>query len=247
MTLSYREKILVILMLIVAIIYVGYQFLIMPAYTSYTNNQTELLAIQVKKAQAESYVARADNINAQLKDTSNKAINVAKPFLPSLDSVSLNVWAVNIATNNGFTIQSIAFSDPKATTIQLPVEKSATTAQTNYPINDFANVVNGINIQAPVSAAPKAPAANGKPDNNSVLESDISLSMTGQFSNVAAYLDAIKKTSRTAVVSSFTTSINDKGVLTLTCTINCYSVQKLDKSDKLVDINLPAPSGKNIM
>jgi Tfp pilus assembly protein PilO len=247
MTLSYREKILVILMLVVAIIYVGSQFLVMPAYNSYTKNQASLLTVTGKKIQAQNYVLLAANINSSLIKTQKDAIDTAKPFLPSLDSVSLNVWATNNATNNGFTIQSIAITDPKVTTIQLAPAKVASTAQASYPINDFANVVNGINNQAPITTPPKVPAANGKLDNNSVLESDISLSMTGQFSKVSAFLDAIKSSNRTAVVSSFTTSINDKGVFTLTCTINCFSVQKLDSSDKLVDINLPTPSGKNIM
>jgi Tfp pilus assembly protein PilO len=248
MTLSYREKILVVLLLVVAVIYLGIQFLIMPAYNSYTNNQSIVSELTDKKLLVQNNVSNVTNINVALQKAQANALNVAKPFLPTLDADILNVWANNIASSNGYTIQSIAITSPKATIIQLNPSKSENTLPNSYPIKDFANKVNGINNQGTAATTSQATApANGRLDNKSMLESDITLSMTGQFSNVSSFLNAIKNSKRTVNVSSFTATYNDKNVFIFTCTINCYAVQKLDSSDNLVDWNLPAPSGKSVM
>ena len=240
MTLSYREKILVILLLVVAVLYIGIKFLIMPVYDSYTKNQISLSDISNKKSVVENNVIIASNINKSLQEAQKKALDIAKPFFPTLDSDILNLWVANIVASKGLIIQQINITEPKVIDIQKPASQMQATS---YPINDFANIIKDIKNNIPSAASNNA---NSKISQSAVIMSEITLTMKDQnnaMPNTRGFLDAIIAQKRTVNVVSFSVARNEKNEMVFTCTLDCYAVQKLDDSDNLVDWTLPAPQG----
>lgn len=232
MMLSYREKILIILLLVVAVLYVGIQFLVMPAYNSYTNNQAALSDISDKKSAAENNVIIAPNISKAFQDAQQKALDVADPFLPNLDSEILYSWVSGIVTGQGLVIQQINITEPKITEIQKPNSQAQATS---YPIKDFANTVNDIKSNVPT---PTATNPNDKVSQNAVIMSEITITMKDQNNgvpNTRGFLDAINAQKRTVNVASFSVTKNDKNEMVFTCTLDCYAVKKIADTDKLTD------------
>lgn len=225
MILSYREKILIVLLLVVAVLYLGIQFLIMPAYDSYSKNKITLSEVSDKKTLAESNAITAPNINKSLLSAQEKALAAADPFLPNLDSDILFSWVNNIVASQGLIIQQINITEPKIIEIQKPDSK---TQATSYPINDFANIIKDVKSNIPTTATN---SGTDKVSQNAVIMSEITLTMKDQnngMPNTRGFLDAIIAQNRTANVASFSVARNDKNEMGLTCTLYCYAVQKLD-------------------
>jgi hypothetical protein len=241
MTLSYREKILIMILIVAAVLYLGIQFMITPAFKSYVSTQSVAFGLGEKKFLVENKISASANIGAALQKSQTKALDAAKPFLPTLDSDVLNLWVSNIAASKGLSIKQIAITQPKVTDIQSSASKIQST---NYPIGDFANIIKGIQPEKPPITFS---ASNNKSNQSAVLMSEITLTMkdnNNAMPDVPGFLDAVIAQNRTAEVSSFTVSTDAKNQSVFTCTLDCYSVQKLDDSDHLTDWNLPAPQGK---
>jgi Tfp pilus assembly protein PilO len=264
LNISMREKILLFVLGLVAICFLGIQFLIMPAADSLGNNSATLMQTQVQVAQAQADVAQAKNAPSSLSKALSEATQSASGLLPSLDKPSLHIWIFGIAKDKGLTVKSAVISDPISATPGTAIStgnsgggtgtatNAAASSEVAYNLKTYAEAYTGnkgntASSSASTSSGTSASSSTAVGTSGAVIGDammvSVDMEMTGTYAQANAFLDAVKKTKRYVSVSGFSYKIKDKK-LTFDVTLQCYAAQKLDSSDNLFNWALPVPSGQ---
>lgn len=266
MTLSAREKILLFVLAIVLILFVGIRYLVLPSFKSYTADLQKLDGLMQKQQQTQNAVSQARTVGERERQALQKAESAASPLLPSADSDLLNVWAVKLMEDAGLKVTSITLAPATSVDIAPSGSGAAGTSSAvpglpGYKLGDYAETYKGTAPKAaggtssaassPSSASSSASgtssassSAAGGSKEGTVLNVNISASMTGTYAQASAFLDAVKNCGKTAVVTSFTCTGSGAAV-TFDAVISCYAAEKLDNSDTTFAWDQPAPAGKN--
>lgn len=250
MTLSSREKILLGAFTLFIILILGFKFMILPALGSLSTDSQKLLQIQLKIDDANSKATQSKSIDAMVTKALKDAKSASSPLLPSLNKPSLQVYFLNLAKVSGLTVSSINISDPVAASSPADSKPSSSassnsstnstsssvgsSAEPDYAMKTYAEQYKGISSGSKASAGKSGEA----------MMSAVDIKMTGNYAAAKSYLNAIRDSKRSIVVSSFKCS-SDNNVFTFEITLQCYAAQKLDNSDTIFNWSLPNPSGKN--
>lgn len=243
MALSKREKILLFVLAFVAVVFLGVRFLLMPVYDELNQKKSSLQAGAINEQLAKADVAGAAGIQRQYDSAEQKAVGTAQAFFPNLKSDDLNKWLKTLTDKYGLTVVSMAFSNPAPADI---AGTSSVAASSGYPIQQFADSFLQNNSSGVAASSGASSAQSSSASANSqykVLESDIKVELGGTKSAAEAFLDAIPKSGRTAVVTEsditgvFARLKQSNQIIQVwgfSVTISCYSVEKLDTSDQTV-------------
>lgn len=258
MRLSIREKIMLLALGIAAIIFFGLQLLIFPSMNKLTTDKSNSLALQPKLVEAQLNLMSANSVDTNIKKAYDSALTEATPLLPSLDKPSIQIWLFGIATNSGLKVQSATFGDPNPTAApaanSLASDNSTSStgsasnndAGTNYLMKTFADQYLGKSSSATPSTTTSSTAATSTVSTSAseVMMSTVTLQMSGSYSSIKSFLDAIHDTKRYVIITSLDCSKSTTGYI-FNVTLNCYAAEKLDKSDNLFDWAFPTPSGQS--
>jgi Tfp pilus assembly protein PilO len=92
----------------------------------------------------------------------------------------------------------------------------------------------------------KSTSAAAVSSDSQVMMSSVTLVMTGSYTSLENFLDAVSGSGRCIVLASIQIS-QQNSVLTCNVVLQCYGAEKLDNSDSIFDWKLPLPSGKKTM
>lgn len=262
---SIREKMMLVVLGLVAVIFIGFQVLIMPASNALSTDAATLVTTQTNVAQAKADVAQANGSSSYMEKTFAAAKNSASPLLPSADKPTLHVWLFGIIKKSGLTLQSANLSDPAAATPATETITSDGTTTTSgditYNMKTYADAYLGKTSSTTSTTSSLASSTSSTTSDTSSASSatsssassnttgdalmvSVTLQMTGSYANAKSFLDAVKKTNKYVVISSFSCTKSNK-VYSCNITLECYAAEKLDGSDHIFDWTLANPAGKS--
>lgn len=250
MKVSSRERLLVILLCTVAILFGGYKLLIEPSLKSYGTTMADYIKIVEEKEIALNNINKAKTIDEQ-NNTLEEKINItASPFFPELLSDKMQIWFQAIAEKANISYQTLTLTKPAA------VQISNTTSQENaltYPAKDAANKILDINNGLPntqgssqSAADSKKPAAQqskGTPSDTVELMTVI-IQFSGSYDQTINFVNEINNSGRYAKIISVSMNIGEQNAITTTINVECYGVKKFNNADPLTQDTLPLPAGK---
>lgn len=256
MNLSMREKVLLLTLAVVVIIFGGIKFLIVPAAQSLSNNKSLALQTQLKVTDAKMKVFQSQGMNKNLLDAYKKAVSASSSLLPSLDKPSINVWLLNTAKKSGLDVQALTLSDPSsvaAPTVDTYTKAASASTDTyaasvstdegnttqtksfDYTMKTYADKFLG-------KSETKTSTANKTDKTGEVLMSTATFKATGNYKSLLSFLDAVRGTKRCIIVSSINCT-KQQNTFSADITVQFYAAEKLDK-DSIFNWTIKTPSGK---
>jgi Tfp pilus assembly protein PilO len=269
--LSFREKILLVVLGIVAIVFIGAKLLIIPATNALSKDRATYETLKFGVEQAKTDMVQVGSTAKSLSKVTEEAKDAASPFFPSLDKPSLSIWLQDIAKKSGFAVESIDISDPVTANLSAgsfsvaELTETSGSAENSKANNDntkknadsdnetttssAASTSSSDSTSSATSASSSSSgssSSSSKSAENNITSSSstVKLKMSGSYGAAKSFLDAIKDTKRYVVVSSFSCK-EENNTFVCEVTLQCFAVQKLDDSDNIFEWKLPAPSGKN--
>ncbi|MDR3643640.1 MAG: hypothetical protein P4M02_01025, partial [Clostridia bacterium] len=107
---------------------------------------------------------------------------------------------------------------------------------------DIANQINGSSSS---QVSQSTATSSGSHTMSTVECSNVSLAFTTNYDTLMKFLDAVKKSGRTAKVSTLTVATAASGNVSVVVSIDCYGIEKLDSSDSLTNPVTASSSGKD--
>jgi Tfp pilus assembly protein PilO len=248
MNLSIREKVMLLTLCLVAVVFLGIKFLISPAMGNLSADKTKFLQMQLKVSNAQSTVLTAKGMDIKTQNAYEDAKTAAAPLFPSLDKPSLNVWLFKLAEAKGLTIETTSLGDPSASSNNSAAAPSGTSTASTGAGTDTSNLTYLMKTYADQYFG-KAVPQNSKNSKSSTtnqtnaLTSTVTMPFIGSYSDFKSFLDAIRETKRSIVVSSFDCS-NKNAAFSCNITLQFYAAEKLDNTDSIFDWSLPKPAGQ---
>ena len=267
MSLSVREKVLVFLLIIAALVFVGIKYLVMPAVQDAARDKTKLSDLFNQQVIVQQKVSVAKGADSNLQKELATANSAASAILPQPNSELLNVWIVNLVQNSGLTVTTVSFTQATVTDIGAQ-NGTASNSQPSpgttgrYLLKDYADSYNGVSSGAATSSAVSsgtsssgtASAASSSSSagvqaaatEGGLLSVSVTVDMTGKtYDQVKNFLDAVKNSGKTAIVTTFSCSKDTNGIYNVSAIITCYGAEKLDNSDSTFAWVQPKPSGQS--
>lgn len=260
-SLSKREKIMLLALGVVIIMFLGVRFFVMPAASKLSDDSGRLASAQVSALEIREKVTEAQLASKTVSKNLESAKKSASALMPSIDWPTLHMWILSIANQSGLDMTSIKITSPvPAATVEYSGAASSvsqsSSSSSDYSMGDFANAFSGIkksfsssssasSSSSSSSASSSTPSSSSKTSSASgnVLMATITLQFGGNYSQVKNFLDAIERSKRCVLISSFDYEKNDKGY-TFTITLQCYAAQKLQTGDSIYDWGTSKPAGK---
>lgn len=262
-SLSKREKIMLLALGVVIIMFLGVRFFVMPAASKLSDDSTRLASAQVNALAIRQKVTEAELATKAVSKNLENAKKSASALMPSIDWPTLHMWILGIANESGLDMTSIKITSPvPAATVQYSGGASSaspsSSSSSGYTMGAFANAFNGIknslssssstsssSSSSSAASSSSAPSSSSKTSSASgnVLMATITLQFNGNYAQVKNFLDAIERSKRCVLISSFNYEKNDKGY-SFTITLQCYAAQKLETGDKIYDWGTSKPAGK---
>jgi hypothetical protein len=260
MSLSAREKILMFLLLIAALVFIGLKYLVMPAIQAETKDKAKLADLFDQQSVVQQKVAVAKGASSGLQKQLEKADSAASAILPQPNSELLNAWIVNLAQSSGLTVTTVSLAQATVTDIGAQNGAAASSQTTsgstgNYLLKDYADSYNGVssgNSSAPAassSSSSGSTASQAASTEGGLLRVSFTVDMTGKtYDQAKSFLDAVKNSKKTAVVTTFSCAKDPSGAYIVSAVITCYGAEKLDNSDSTFAWAQPQPAGQgNLM
>ncbi|HEX3026621.1 MAG TPA: hypothetical protein VHR42_05280 [Clostridia bacterium] len=254
MTLTSREKKLLFVLALVVILVGGFRFLVLPAYSKFNTENENFSTLLARQLIAKGNLAAAGTIDSGLQKKLSDVDSSASALFPSLSNDQLNIWILDLTAKNGLSVSSIKFGSPYVTEISKDNIKNADSSTSgstsagqnqtaagdlNYLLKKYAQGYKGSSTSAvpattsgsSSSSSSAQSGASSQQAGNSLVGEQIKISMTGSFAQANSFLDAVKNSKKTVLVSSF--SCSPKGsTLTIDATLLFYGAEKPDSSDK---------------
>lgn len=161
MRLSKRETVLLIALGVVLILVLGINFLIVPMSNEVREAKAVLLEKNDEVALTNMNVQLAGEMSQALKNVYAKTEELKKPYENSLKQEEVDLWLNDMLAKNGLEIQNMEISNIQIATANF--DSAALGQEENLPIQDAADVVNGV-------AEPSAQPTEGTADGEAVAE-----------------------------------------------------------------------------
>jgi hypothetical protein len=262
MSLSVREKVLVFLLIIAALVFVGIKYIVTPVLQDSAKDKAKLSDLFNQQLIVQQKIAVAKGADANLQKEMEKANSAASAILPQPDSALLNVWIVNLVQSSGLSVTTVSFT-PATVTDTGAQNGTASNSQPSpgttgrYLLKDYADSYNGVSSGAATSSAASSGTSSAASSSSSagvqaaateggLLSVSVTVDMTGKtYDQVKNFLDAVKNSGKTAIVTTFSCSKDTNGIYNVSAIITCYGAEKLDNSDSTFAWVQPKPSGQS--
>ena len=224
---SFREKLLLLALAAVLVIYLGVQFLLKPAMADYQTAQQELQAAQEDETAARQVLNAASNTSQATESALSSALAAADGLLPEMTKEQVHEWLVPLATGKGLTISSLTLGDAQAADVA--TVSAATQSSANYQLRQYAQQIDGTSSSpsgSSSSASSSASSASGSASSASsgsgtLLAYQVSLSATCTQAQMESFLDALRDYSKSVVVNTVQFTPQGSGSASLALTVYC--------------------------
>lgn len=247
MSLSIREKVLLLVLAAIAILFLGGKFLVAPAVQQLAKDSVDFVTTELKVTDANSKISLSKNIDQNLAKALDLAKSSAEPLLPSLDNPSLHVWILNTAKKSGLDLQSATFGNP--TPCAAPSTETYSSSGSNSTANSSTLAAQSDSVDylmkryADIYLGKTEQQKNSNTVNSAIMTS-ATIRLAGNYSAVLAFLDQVRDANRCVIVSSFNCAKQGNGVI-CDLTLQFYASEKPDNSDTIFNWTLSKPAGKS--
>ncbi len=241
MKLSYREKI--ILMIVVAIITlaVGFFVVLKPQITKISNTSVDLVQKKAEQISIEQKIASAKDLQEKLNKLYEEDKSLAAFYFPEIDTYEIDKFVYPIAAQNSLKIEELKLAPMEAADIELyePESKLSTSyplqaaadLSTTAPVTDAkGNIVTTVPVtDASGNAVTTTAAVTAKLPNSKtvLLQAGISTAeikyTAPAVNNVIAFFDSIDALDRGVIVTGCEIK-TEEGVTTGTVKLTFYNV-----------------------
>ncbi len=235
MTISPRERMLLILLSAVIILVGGSKLLISPQLEKLSELAERRSEAQFLLQQAELDLLRARTIDQETRALESKIVQDSARFFPTLTNDMVQVYFDNLARAAGVTISSFSMSPVTAAQVANP---AAPGPRVSYPAGDAA-------LRLAQQEAPAAtPSRQTGPQDGLVELMEVSVQLRGSYAQALALLGQVSGTNRTLRVASVYLASQADGTVNIHITAQCYGVAKFAGADSLSVGTLPHPEGQ---
>ena len=221
MKLSFREKIILMVVVAILTLVLGFVLVIKPQFANISSNKANLTTVQAQKADIEAKIQSAAQLNDKLKAIYDEDKKLSEFFLPEVNTYEVDKYVYDIAKQSNLVIESLSLTPMKASDVVFYAPKVETV---QYPLQASANLSDGTQAaQTTVAADPNQPAAVEQAG-LSIATITFSATSDAQFK---AFLDAIDKLDKSVIITSCTSKAGETGGITGTIAVNLYSIKTI--------------------
>ena len=237
MRLTKREIALLVFLIVIALLFIEYRFVVVPGlarYDTLLNQNSELEGkvneINVNLAAAKTNQEKIDVNLAQIEKLSNN-------YLPALKADQLTLFTHEMMQRNGFLPSSYVMTPIQLTTVT-PTTVSITDLvyQIKTLSKQFYEYNNEITNPTNSATDPGTEPTDTEPVLNDQVEFfSISITATTTYDLILQLLDDLQSYQKTVLISSFSMIPTEGNILTVNLTINYYGIVKLEDRGSLND------------
>lgn len=195
MKLSYRDQVILIVVVVLVTLALGFFLLVKPQMDSLKMNEAALVAKQQEKAQIEERIASIEALREKVQVAYEEDLKLQEFFLPEMDTYELDQFLYPMLKEHNMKIEGLSLTQPNAE--GLPVHVSDY-EKLDYALKQYADVNN------------KRPADGGNAQsfNNDQGEALAVTRATFTFhssiDDMKSFLDAVQNDNRAYMVTDFT-------------------------------------------
>ena len=224
MKISKREVILLFILAIVAMVYVGYMFLISPAITANNSKEDKYKQVESSLITVNTDQAIAGKIDEQLIKVYETAKTAYKPLSNSIEQSEIDRYFNTLISQNKLTQVSLDISELQASNANYNSKRVQTENSVGtLPLQQTADIINGANASANSQKSDTAKQTNTT-NQASENTSDFMYCRTahlvvyGSYNNIVSFMNSLYSSERTIIVDTLNISQRDDG-LTFNATI----------------------------
>lgn len=212
---SKRERMLVLVLMVLAIVLGGYKFLLEGQINTLTAQQAKVSELQGQVGSNGNEQGYKDTLESAIGQMLPQAEEATAGFFSQLDSMTIQQFFIQILNKTGDTAQSLSMTSTVAAAIQTTTQQSISLT---YPMQEWAYALSGKAI------APEQTAAPGT-DQSAVAMVTVSLQLNSA-ANLGSILNNIKASEKTVRVSSVTVTA-DEQTTTVTIVVECFGIERI--------------------
>jgi hypothetical protein len=197
-TLSYRDKIILLVIIVIAIFLVGLFAFIRPTMEKISSNKAELSTVQAEEDRIRGLIDEIPNIESSIKSEYDNAKALSTGFAQHRETYEAENYLQELFTTNNVEIQSLTADPAETETIDFYYY---TPNVVTYPLYEAADI-NGELAQATAEKL-QASTVLSTVETQEVEAYSVNISFKGQKAGITALLDGIKALDENVLVTDF--------------------------------------------
>ncbi|MDW7656057.1 MAG: GspMb/PilO family protein [Bacillota bacterium] len=232
MKLSKRETIMLILLIIVALVFIEFRFVISPGLDRYEALQTRQRQVTAQVDQVMLNIAALENLQNKLDENLDEIKDLSKPYFDGIQTDVLLNYSRDILLQNEMTIVVYTPNPTQLTKITVPEDQLQ---ETLYKLKELARNYKESDQEADEPDQPNQPGSE-EPLADDLELFKLNLSVTGTYDQLRSLLTDIERERRAMRVNDMTISVGEQDeMLSMNFTLEFYGLDKLvpDRMDPL--------------
>ena len=200
MKLTYRDKIILAIILAIAVLLLGFFALVKPKYKDIQDNQTKLETLEKDRAAKQALINQIPGLKEDITKIYNDTNKITKMFVPVKavqDPENVDKYMIEVAEKNKLKVTSINVAS--ASISEIPYYFNTPTD--NYGEARVGADLNG-KIQDEINKDKEESAALTVRPKSRILETRYGITLTGTKVNIEKYLNDLKNSGKAINVSS---------------------------------------------
>ena len=235
MTLTPRERMLLILLSAVVILVGGSKLLIAPQLEKLAEASARHSEVQFQLQQAELDLSRVQTIDEENRTLKSQIVQQSARFFPTLTNDMVQIYFDNLARAAGVSFSSFNMSSVTAVRVYNPTTPES---GLTYPAGEAAKKL----LETSYEAENISDTANTSAGMVEMMQ--VSMQLVGSYDQALALLGQISGAGRTVRVTSVNLTAQPNGLVGINITAECYGVMKFAAPDSLETDTMPRPEGK---
>ena len=220
MKLSYREKIILMIVVAVMTLAVGFFVAIKPKINTISQSKTLLTQKQSEKVAVDNKIKTAEAITKKLKDTYDEDKKLSEFFMPEVNTYEVDQFLSEKWEQNNIKVTTLELTPMKETDLEFYVPEG------EHPVYAL-QVAADLNGTLPSGYLDSANQTGVKKTCEKAALSVAKISFVAKLDDVKAFLDTIDSLDKSVIVSQLDIKDATLPVVEGTITINLYSLSEL--------------------
>lgn len=237
MRLTKREIVLLVLLILIALTFIEFKFVITPGLNRYYSLVEQNNALDVKIDEIQMNLAAAPNNQKKIDANLVSIEDMSSNYLPAIKVDQLLVFTQELMQRNGFLPTSYIISPVQ---ISMVTPSTINLTELVYQIKTLSNQFALFNeeIENPDAVVPvpdEIPAETETLTDDQLEHFAMSISATATYDQILQFLENLHSYQKSILISAFTMSPMIGNTLAIEFTLNYYGIEKLVETTSLND------------
>lgn len=239
---SKREKILLIILGVLLVLTVLYEFIFTPLIHKINDLQSQADNYETSVNNEVRDKVLVNSLQENVKILNSKIISNCKDFFPYIKQYEIIVIINDMVEKSRIQCSNISFSEPSMETLNK--KNVANNEDTNY-LQDLIDQYKNINKETTAKAKDTATENTSGETSPKVEKISVNLSISGDFGSINKFIDEIKGYSRRIIIKDISLS-NGDGVLNGSMNLEIYAIPMIiDQDDDYLEWTPNGDYGKD--